>query len=307
MKKLLAAFLLWSAFLLPIPADAAARFAVCTTTCTWDNSSTAMWSATSGGATGASAPVAGDDVTLDAATCVGGTTCTITTFAGTISINSLVMSACTATTAGCILDASANNTNFTIAASGNAYINTGSGTRTLNMGSGTWTLSGNIAVWNIASSATLNAGTSTLTFTGTGGTGRKTFNGGTKTYSTVSFVSSTSATEITNAATIGTLTIAAGNVILLPGSLTLTVTTFTNISGSSSAQTLFISNSISNGIATTSSANNWSCSWCGFGYTTWSGGGTFTATNSADYKANTGISITAPSVGGGGVPRFIGG
>ena len=40
---------------------------------------------------------------------------------------------------------------------------------------------------------------------------------------------------------------------------------------------------------------------------TFSGGGTFAATNSYDFKGNTGITITAPTVGGGGGGRIIGG
>src|SRR6185312_14968270 len=115
MNRLFGLLLLALAFLASAaPAEAANRFAVCSTTCTWDNTSTAMWSTTSGGATGASAPTASDAVIIDAATCVGGTTCTITTFAGTISVQNITWGACTASTTGCIVKADTNNTNFTI-------------------------------------------------------------------------------------------------------------------------------------------------------------------------------------------------
>jgi len=305
MNKLFGLFLLALAFLTPDLVQAANRFAVCTTTCTWDNSSTAMWSTTTGGATGASAPSSVDDVILDAATCVGGTTCTITTFAGTISVNSLTQSACTASTAGCILDGSANNTNFTI--SGNAgYVNNGSGTRTLNMGSGTWALSSNTTQWSVVASMTLNAGTSTLAFTGASATGR-TVDGGGKTYSTITVSAIGTGIgqfQINNSNTIGTLTITAPNRISIQNGTTQTITTLTNVSGTSSNPVLVTGNS-SFGVGTISSANNWTCNWCAITMMTFSGGGTFSATNSFDLKGNTGITITAPSGGGGG--RIIGG
>lgn len=311
MRKLFGLFVLALAFL-PSEVWAAPRFAVCTTTCTWDNSSTAMWSATSGGATGASAPTSADTVTLDAATCVGGTTCTITTFAGTISILSLTMSACTASTAGCILEASTNNTNFVLSNSVSSYVNTGSGTRTLNMGTGTWTLSGNEASWNIVASATLSAASSTIAFTTTTGTiNARSFTGAGKTYGTVT-ISSPSVGGVFNfggANTIGTLTISAPNRIFFPQGTTTTVTNLTNISGSSSAQTLFGTSNVSFGTTTISSANNFTCDWCGFNLVAFSGGGTFTGSNSFSFGGgNSGITITAPSGGGGGGGgRIIGG
>ena len=310
MKKLFGLALLALAFLAPDLAQAAARFAVCSTTCTWDNTSTAMWSTTSGGATGASAPTSADSVTLDANTCVGGTTCTITTFSGTISVIGISMGACTASTSGCILDASVNNTNFTISGAGSAALNNnGAGTRTLNMGSGTWTLSSSGATWNVNSSATLNAGTSTIAFTGSGGAGtNRTFTGGGKTYSTVTVASATggvfSVGDGSN--TIGTLTISAPNKVIFPQGLTNTITTFTNVTGTSSQQVAFTSGNQPFGTTTISSANNWTCTWCVINLFAFTGGGTFTATNSFDAGGgNTGITITPPSAGGGG--RIIGG
>lgn len=140
MKRLILAALFLG--LLIFEAEAAARFAVCTTTCTWDNSSTAMWSTSSGGATGASAPTTTDDVTFDAATCVGGTTCT-TTVNANLSVKSLHFTTCTASTAGCILDFSANNNNITFTNGNTAFLLVGTGTRTLNMGNGSWTFNQN--------------------------------------------------------------------------------------------------------------------------------------------------------------------
>src|SRR6266576_3994950 len=110
MKLILAAiFLLLSL----CSADAANRFAVCTTTCTWDGASTAMWSTTSGGATGASVPGSADAVVIDNASCIGGTTCTITVNTN-FNVLSLSITGCNASTTGCILDFSVNNNTVTI-------------------------------------------------------------------------------------------------------------------------------------------------------------------------------------------------
>src|SRR5262245_672467 len=128
MRKLLLALGL---ALLAGQALAANRFAVCTTTCTWDGASTAMWSTTSGGGTGASVPGSGDAVILDAATCVGGTTCTITVNTNP-TIQSLTMGACTASTTGCILDFSVNNNSPTLSVVPSLSV-TGTGTRNLKM------------------------------------------------------------------------------------------------------------------------------------------------------------------------------
>ena len=307
MNKLFGLFLLAIACWAPDVAQAAARFAVCTTTCTWDNSSTAMWSTTSGGATGASAPTSADDVTLDANTCVGGTTCTITTFSGTISVSTLTMSACTASTSGCILAANTNNTNFIISGS-SGYVNNGAGTRTLNMGTGTWTFSAASTRWLTNASATYSAASSTIVFTGTTG---NTFTGGGKTYGTLSFPAisnsgSASQNVINDANTFATLTIAAPNRISLQGNVTQTVTTMTNVTGSSSQQVLIAGSIGNNQQGTLSSANNWTCTWCAISMMVFTGGGTFTGTNSFDLLGNSGITITAPSGGGGG-GRIIGG
>ncbi len=150
---------------LTLSVDAANRFAVCVTTCTWDASSTTMWSTTSGGATGASVPGTSDSVVFDAATCVGGVTCT-TTVNTNFTIQTLTMGACTASTTGCILDFSINNNSPTFNTSG---VNiSGTGTRTLKMGSGTFSITGTSGVWNAitVTNLTLTQGTSNISFSG---------------------------------------------------------------------------------------------------------------------------------------------
>src|SRR6476620_2626099 len=189
MNKLFGLFLLAFAFLAPDVAQAANRFLTCATTCTITAIDTSIWGTTTGG-TGASVPGASDDVILDGATCVGGTTCTATMGAGyNPTWISVTQSACTASTAGCILDLSANNNNVTVTGS-NCYTNTGAGTRTINMGSGTWTCSNNSAIYSINASLTYTQGASTIAFTGTGGTSSRRLTGGAgKTFNIVTVAS----------------------------------------------------------------------------------------------------------------------
>lgn len=267
---------------------------------TWDASDTTHWASSSNGAGGQSVPGSSDDVTFDASS--GGGTVTVNT---TVTIQSLVMGAFTGT-----LDFATNNNNVTISGSG-GFTSIGSGTRTLNMGNGTWTLSSNAALWNMtgATNFTFNANASTISFTGTGGNTSRRFTMGTsRTYSTVTFASGTAPIIIAGTTcTIGTLTISPGNTLWFPNGNTTTITNFTNITGSSSAQTSFMSDNPVFGRPTISSANNWTGTWCGFGAMVFTGGGTFSATNSFDFMGNSGITITPPSGGGGGVVGVIGG
>lgn len=312
MKKYLFLIALWFIFLVPISANAAAKFLVlCTTTCTWDNTNDAIWSTSSGGTNNTTHPVAGDDVTLDASSCVGGVTCTITTGAVTISIVSLTMSLCTASTTGCILDASANNTNFTLSSSTNAFVSNGSGTRTLNMGNGTWTLSGVSAIWNAAGSTnfTLNANSSTIAFTGTANGQRELRAGTAKTYNNITVNSSVDRFfQLSGATAIGinTLTITGPNRVQFQQGITTTITTLSNISGNATNQCLLTNNNPSNGQATISSGNNFTADYCAISGLAFTGAGTFAATNSMNVGQATGIAITLPS-GSGATPKTIGG
>lgn len=101
---------------------------------TWDASNTAIWSATSGGGTGASVPGSGDTVTMDGSS--GGGTVTL---GYSPTVTSITMGAYTGTF-------NASTFSPTMA----TFSGSGTGTRTLNMGSGTWTLTGNNAtIWNV--------------------------------------------------------------------------------------------------------------------------------------------------------------
>lgn len=302
MKRLL--LTLGALLFLTVGAEAASRFAVCTATCTWDNSSTLMWSTTSGGATGASAPTTTDDVTFDAQTCVGGVTCTATVNAN-IDILSLSFN-CAASTTGCILDFSVNNNTVNLRSTGTALSTTGSGnSRTLKMGSGAWSLTGaaNGNVINSGNSTNLTVtGSAVISITSNTVTGNvKTIilggSGGTPPTYNISLLSSGSQGGYFqfagSTASIGTLSIATPNYVAFSSGVTYTITTMT-ATGTASNQIGIVSNSLGNQ-AIISSATNKSFSWVGLRDISASGGGTFTATNSFDLGHNSGITITGPS------------
>jgi hypothetical protein len=79
-----------------------------------------------------------------------------------------------------------------------------------------------------------------------------------------------------------------------------------NINGSADDPIGFTSATVSTAV-TMSSANNGTFTWCAFRDMAFSGGGTFSATNSFDLGENSGITITGPVVGGSSGGRVIGG
>lgn len=293
MKRFLLSLIALAFLAIFSPAEAATRFAVCTVTCTWDNSSTAMWCATDTGCTGASAPTSSDDVTLNANTCVGGVTCTITVNA-TLSVRTITMGACTASTTGCILDFATNNNSITIAA---GFSGTGTGTRTLNMGSGTWTLSGGSGSANewdctTVTNFTLNANTSTILYNAASILASRKFIGGGKTYSTVTVVAAASFSPNAALTFSGSNTIATFNITgptLITINNTQTITNAFNWTGPIQLS----------GVGTVSSANNGTISSGAVQNMTFSGGGTFICSSCYDFKNNTGININPPAGGGG--------
>lgn len=293
-----------------MPASAASRFAVCTVTCTWDASDTTMWSASTGGATGASVPGSADTVTLDAATCVGGVTCTITMGAAyNPTIQSLTMGACTGATTGCVLDLSVNNNSPTVTANTGVSI-TGTGTRVLRMGTGTWTLSGTVTntnsanIWTATTTTnlTLTPSTSTIKLTGNSA-GQRSFIGGGLTYGNVTFDSNTSGgnVSVTGANTFATLTVNGQQNVVFPLTTTNTITSLV-VTGTSTLQASI--GSASGAAITTLSvaAGTQTLNWAAIQRITFTGGATFVGSNSFDLGGNTGITISPPSAGG---PRAI--
>lgn len=268
------------------PALAAARFWVGGTG-TWDGSATTHWSDTSGGASGQPVPGSGDTVTFDANS--GGGTVTVNT---TVTVQSITNGAHTGT-----LDFSANNNNVTLSAL-TGFSGTGTGTRTLNLGNGIWTLTaGNGTTWNFGTTTnlTFNANSSTLRFTGSGD---QSFAHGNLTYSTIDIRTAGdflfSGTAITMATLLAT---PQPTTIRFTGSVTHTITNAFTLAGTSSAPLGMTSTTGSNATVSISSGTA-TCDWCGISGLTFSGGATFSASNSLNLSGNSGITITAPSGGG---------
>lgn len=309
MNKLFGLFLLALAIFSPVNADAACSGGNCfwiggsgTIDGTSDNG---HWAITSGGASCACVPNnTTDNLTFDGSSGTG--TVTVSMPGGTLTAGTLTASNFNGT-----LDFATSNNNVTLTGA-NAFTSSSSVVRTVNLGSGTWTLSGPSAIWNAitGTNLTLNASTSTIAFTAVGSTGQRRFFAGGKTYATVT-VSSASAGSFSMAGasgTIGTFTVSTPNKLYFVAGSTATITNFTNITCNSTNQCLVASdNTASNTVATVSSANNWTCTYCAINQMTFTGGGTFTGTNSFDTGINTGIAITPPSGGGGGGGRIIGG
>lgn len=316
MNKLFGLLLLALAFL-PGGAEAAARFAVCATTCTWDNTSTAMWSTTSGGATGASAPTSADTVTLDANTCVGGTTCTITTFSGTISVQTITWGACTASTTGCIIDASVNNTNFTLSTSAGVtgvFNGSGTGTRQWKAGTGTYNISVTstsllIEMSTVTNDTSVFSG-ATWNLTATASAAGTDVAGGGKSYGPFTINANTlgGQTQFSGANTFASFTAVGPVNLIFNNSITQTVTGAVTFTGSSSTAAVDVrSNSATPFTMSIGSASTGT--WVALRSITTSGAAALSATNCYNLGrvtlANSGT-CTGPSVGGGG-GRIIGG
>lgn len=300
MKRLLFLFLFAFSLFGIDAVSAANRFAVCVTTCTWDNSSTTMWSTTTGGATGASAPVATDDAILDAATCVGGVTCTITVNAA-LNVNSITMGACTASTTGCILDFSVNNNSPTIQTN---FSLTGTGTRNLKLGSGTFTFATtqSLTAWDSGTitNLTFNAGTSTLAFTGSpAGTNSEIFSGSTLTYNNITIAAAVGTFQFSGAATFNAITVTGLRYLVTGASLTITTL---NMNGTSGNVVTFANNNVT--VQRTLTVTTLNATWAAFRAISF--GSALTATNCTDLGYNTNLTCTVPS-GGAAIPHLIGG
>lgn len=312
MKAISIRFLLLAIFLLlPLSAEAANRFLTCPTTCTITAIDTTIWGTTSGGV-GASVPGSGDAVILDAATCVGGVTCTATMGAGyNPTWQSLTGGTCTASTTGCILDFSVNNNSPTLG----TFDYSGTGTRTLSMGNGTWTITGTTAqVWGTVTvtNFTLNANSSTVVFSATA-TGSRQLSFGAKTYNNITVNNAAASTFLIDmgssaAATFNNLTFTNVRAIRLPQGVTFIISGTLTYDGTSTQQGTMYSTSA---VTTLSVANANTLNWVLLQNITKAGAGSITAVNSFDGGGNTGITITGPAggrgiIGGYMLPRDLG-
>lgn len=305
MKKLLLALAL---FLLPISAEAATCFWVGGTG-SWSTANTASWASSTGGTTGTCAATGGipkqaaDTAIFDGAS--GGGTVTADTTINGITLTGITEGAHTGA-----LDFSVNNPSITIAGS---LSTNGAGTRTLNIGSGTWTFT------RTTGSAWFDFTTSGgLTFAGTGTfliqPPTKLTNAASLGLSTTftipnitinlpSYVSTDlrAAVAIFNAGTVTNLTITNAYWLQFPS---MTVTNGFSINGGTSSQPILINNGTTTALSTLTLGGTVTCNWCSVQNIVKAGAGSFTATNSFDLGGNSGVTITAPSTGGG---HIIGG
>ncbi len=286
---------------------------------TWDSSTTTHWAASSGaGSGGQSVPGSADTATFDGSS--GGGTVTLN-FGGTITIQTLTLGAFTGT-----WDNSANNNNITLSST-TGWSNNSTGTRTITLGSATYTLTSTSAAFTLwatnTTGLTLSAASAVVDFSGAVAFGSaQTFSGGSSqtygtvkvsgarhdsgllinTVGTISTLTNTAAAFISLAAafTITTLTQSAQLTLIVPQNATTTITNAPTLTGTLGAP-LSILNSA---MASNSTTATISCTSGTFGGTyvviagiTFSGGATFSFTNSFDLGKNTGVTITAPSAG----------
>ncbi len=298
--------LVFAAALFASPAFAATCFWVGGTG-TWSTSNTASWSSSSGGAGGTCAGTGGvpkqaaDTATFDGSSGAG--TVTVDSTMNGVTLTSIAAGAFTGT-----LDFSANNPSMTLTFS---FVASGAGVHTINLGSGTFTFTSTTGgLWDAGTSSgnlTLSAGSSTIVYS-SNANGARAFNGGGKTYGTLTI--STPGSFTTNPAvtvsgnnTFATLNVNPSVWIRLGSGSTTTITNAFNWTGTSSSAAIMLDGG-TGGTTTISSANNGTITWGVVSGVAFTGGGTFTCTSCLDMKANSGITITAPSGGGG---RIIGG
>jgi hypothetical protein len=150
---------------------------------TWDASSTSNWSATTGGASGASAPVAADTVIFDS----GSGTGTCTTASGAVCSAVTLNSATVGLTLGANLTmaASFSFTQGTLSLGSStlsclSFVSSNANTRSIVFATGNITLTGNgVTVWNAGNVAGFSyTGTPTINLTYSGSTGTRTISSG---------------------------------------------------------------------------------------------------------------------------------
>lgn len=203
----------------------------------------------------------------------------------------------------------ANNHNLT----GGLFSSSNANTRTITLGNGIHTFNltaGTLWDTTTTTGLTMTANTATLLFSAAANglrgivTGGLNFNG--STFSLVNSATTVPASiSITGAGT-ANLLMTAPLRVTFGSSTTFTVPTAFTIVGTAFNNIISISTNDTNGTATTISVASGapSFTWTALQGMTFTGGATFTATNSFDLKGNTGITITGPSGGGG---RIIGG
>lgn len=153
---------------------------------TWDASDTTHWSASDGGAGGASVPGSSDTVTLNANS--GG---------GTVTMSASLNPTVTSITCGAFTGTFDTNSN-TIGIT--TFSGSGSGARTFSFGGSTFNVSGSgVTIWTIATITNLTwTAPATINFTYSGSVGTRTFTGGTLTYGAINVTAGTDTFTLAN-------------------------------------------------------------------------------------------------------------
>jgi len=214
---------------------------------TWDASSTANWSATSGGAAGASAPVAIDNVFFDAnsgtgtCTTASGSVCNNITF-GSANVT-LIFGANHTMTGAFVHTTGAIDLNNNVLTCLTFNSSTTTNTRSIAFGTGNITVTGNnTTVWTTSTSTGLTiSGTPVVNAAYSGGTGTRTITGS---------ASGAPSSHLT------TINVTAGtDIISISGNRPYNSINFTGFSGSTSAasaaRTLFGNLTLSSGMTLT--------------------------------------------------------
>ena len=195
-----------------------------------------------------------------------------------------------------------NANNFNVTATIVSLSN--SNTRTLTMGSGTWTIGllcpVNTVVWGMATTTglTFNKNTANIVIQSNSLAGSRSFQGGSQTFNGLTIDSNTAlgAITFTNSVAFSSLAVGAGNLLALGASTTLTVTNAFTLAGTLALPISFATLSPGT-ISTVSIASGASTiDWGMIRDITFSGGGTFTASNSINQGNNSGIAITPPTI-----------
>lgn len=266
---------------------------------TWDSSTTTHWATSSGGAGGASAPVAGDNVIIDGhASGLNGGTITTDTSIAAVAFGALTTGAMVGT-----LTINNHNTSFT------TWSNSGSGTRTINMGSGTMSLTGTAAFSTVLNFATLtnctfNEGTSTVSVTGVATSYRALNFGGETIYNISIAPASQSSGQLAFTANVTCHDFTVTNTSWLEVSnAVVTVTNDSTITGSAAVPTTI---TLTSGTApfVLATADTWT--YVNLLGITRGGAGSLTCNNSFISPSTGTITVNNPSSGGGS-QRIIGG
>jgi hypothetical protein len=265
----------------------------------WNSSNTANWSATDGGAGGASVPTSIDTATLSSRS-----------GAGTVTVNGAV----TVTTLTCgsmdslVLDFATNNNNVTVG----TFAGSGTGTRDIRLGSGTWNITNTTGtIWSMATTTNLtwSGSLSTIILASGTATGARTFAGGGLNYNSLIIGNGggyscavTGANNFSSA-----VTVYAPNYVSWINSATNAMAGLSVVNAVSSSPIGFVS-ATTGGAATLSITSSGDESWTSWRDITVSTSN-ISATNSFDLGRNTGVTITPPvtTTGGGGGGVIIGG